>query len=401
MPMPDKNPNDAPGADPARHSLLRHEKPEGLRRWGILVLAGAAVIAVVGIGLRYYQGAQTRQWTDDQAVPTVQLIATERAAKGGTLILPGQLQAYTDAPIHAQVTGYVKKWYVDIGARVKKGQLLAELETPDLDGQVQQGRANLTNARAAQKLSAATAQRWNALFAQGAVSRQDKDEKDADLAAKDAAVAAARANLYSLEAQEGFKRLVAPFDGIITSRTVDVGALVTTGTATPALFTVSDQHRLRLYVNVPENYAAAIQPGLKATFTVPQKPGRTFPADLVASAGAVNQASGTTLVQFSTDNAGGALQPGGYAQVTLPLPAGIEGMSLPATALIFRDQGMMVATVDATSHIHMQPIEILRDMGRTVNVTGVTARDRIVDNPSDSLSGGDLVKVSTQPVTHE
>ena len=392
--MADKQTDKTREGDRARDPLLHYTKPEGLERWGIVAVVVACVIAVAGIGLRYYQSAQTRAWTDAQAVPTVQLIALKSARHGGTLVLPGRLQAYTDAPIHAQVTGYVRKWYVDIGARVKKGQLLAELDTPDLDGQVQQGHANLANVRAAQKLSTATAQRWNALFGQGAVSRQDKDEKDADLAAKDAAVAAARANLYSLQAQEGFKRLTAPFDGIITSRAVDIGALVTTGATTPALFTVSDQHRLRLYVNVPENYVAAIQPGLKATFTVPQAPGQTFNADLVASASAVSQASGTMLVQFGTDNADGTMQPGGYAQVTLPLPAGIDGLRIPATALMFRDQGMMVATVGPGNHVRMKPINILRDLGQAVNATGVGPGDRIIDNPSDSLSQGDLVRVT-------
>jgi RND family efflux transporter MFP subunit len=388
--MPDKNPDDSPGA--GRDQMLRHYQPAGLKRWGAVALVVAIAVALAGIGWRWYQTRQTRDWTEAQAIPTVQLIKLGQTRNGGTLSLPGQLQAYTNAPIHAQVTGYVKKWYVDIGTPVKKGQLLAELDTPDLDGQVQSGRANLTSAITAQKLSAATANRWNALFAQGAVSRQDKDEKDADLEAKNAAVAAARASLYSLQAQEGFKRLVAPFDGIITSRTVDVGALVTTGTATPALFTVSDQHRLRLYVNVPENYAAAIRPGLKVTFTVPQAPGRTFNADLVASAGAVNQASGTTLVQFGADNPDGALQPGGYAEVTLALPGGIHGVRVPATALMFRDQGMLVATVDARGRAHLKRINIVRDMGQTVDATGVSINDRIIDNPPDSLSEGDPVQ---------
>jgi RND family efflux transporter MFP subunit len=388
--MPDKNPDDSPGA--GRDQMLRHYRPAGLKRWGAVALVVAIAVALAGIGWRWYQTRQTRDWTEAQAIPTVQLIKLGQTRNGGTLSLPGQLQAYTNAPIHAQVTGYVKKWYVDIGTPVKKGQLLAELDTPDLDGQVQSGRANLTSAITAQKLSAATANRWNALFAQGAVSRQDKDEKDADLEAKNAAVAAARASLYSLQAQEGFKRLVAPFDGIITSRTVDVGALVTTGTATPALFTVSDQHRLRLYVNVPENYAAAIRPGLKVTFTVPQAPGRTFKADLVASAGAVNQASGTTLVQFGADNPDGALQPGGYAEVTLALPGGIHGVRVPATALMFRDQGMLVATVDARGRAHLKRINIVRDMGQTVDATGVSINDRIIDNPPDSLSEGDPVQ---------
>ena len=390
--MPDKNPDDSPG--PAREQMLRYEKPAGLKRWGILALVAACLVAAAGIGLRWYQGLETREWTDDQAVPTVQVIRLAPPAKGGALNLPGDIQAYSNAPIHAQVSGYVKAWHVDIGAHVKKGQLLAELDTPDLDGQVQQGRADLTSAVSAQKLSAATAQRWNTLFAQGAVSRQDKDIKDADLDAKNAAVAAARANLYSLQAKVGFKRLVAPFDGIVTSRAVDVGALVTSGMSAAPLFTVSDQTRLRIYVRVPQNYASAIRPGMKVTFTVPQYPGREFDAELAASAGAVDAASGTMLVQFVTPNPDGVLQPGGYAQISLPLPSGIHGVRIPATALMFRDQGMMVATVDDKSHVRLKVLNILRDLGQSVDATGVTRADRIIDNPADSLAEGDLVAVA-------
>ncbi|OJU11827.1 MAG: hypothetical protein BGN85_07800 [Alphaproteobacteria bacterium 64-11] len=380
--------------------MLRHHRPAGLKRWGVIVLAGAVAIALIGIGLRVWRGMETREWTDDQAVPTVQVIRLAPPGKGGALNLPGDIQAFINAPIYAQVSGYLKAWHVDIGTPVKKGQVLAELDTPDLDGQVLQGHADLTSAISAQKLSAATAQRWNALFAQGAVSRQDKDIKDADLDAKNAAVAASRANLYSLQAKEGFKRLVAPFDGTVTSRAVDVGALVASGMSATPLFTVSDQTRLRIYVRVPQNYAAAIRPGMKVTFSVPQYPGRTFQASLVASAGAVDAASGTMLVQFMTDNPGNVLQPGGYAQVTLPLPSGANGVRVPATALMFRDEGMMVATVDAGGHVHLKRLNILRDLGQAVDATGISPTERIVDNPPDSLSEGDLVRVAASSGVH-
>jgi RND family efflux transporter MFP subunit len=392
--MPDKN-TDAGPNDPVPVELLRHETPPGLKRWGRLALVAAVVIAVAGIGWRMWRAHNTEVWTDNQAIPTVQIIKLGSNKSGGVLNLPGEVQAFTAAPIYAQVTGYVRKWYFDIGAPVKKGQLLAELDTPNLSGQSEQARANLVNAQAAQKLSAATAQRFDSLFAQGAVSRQDKDEKDADLAAKNAAVAAAQASLYSVASQENFRRLLAPFDGVVTSRAVDVGALVTVGNNATPLFTVSDQSRLRVYVRVPQNYASYIRPDMAVSFTVPQYPGRTFHATLVASAGAVASATGTVLVQFGLDNTDGALQPGAYAEVKFPLPAGAHGIRLPATALMFRDEGMQVATVDANNRVKIKTIAIARDMGANVDVaSGVSPSDRIIDNPADSLQDGDEVRIA-------
>ncbi|MBW8708372.1 MAG: efflux RND transporter periplasmic adaptor subunit [Alphaproteobacteria bacterium] len=395
--MPDKNPEGAP-TDSAPESLLRHSAPPGLKRWGRLAVIAAVMIAVVGIGSRMWKGYNTAAWTDEQAVQTVQIITLKNGKGGSSLTLPGDVQAFTSAPIYAQVSGYVKKWYVDIGAPVKKGQLLAELDTPDLAGQSAQGRANLVNAIAAQKLSEATARRYDALFAQGAVARQAKDEKDADLAAKNAAVAAARASLYSVSSQENFRRLVAPFDGVVTSRSVDTGALVTVGTpASTPLFTVSDLTKLRIYVRVPQNYASYIRPGMEVSFSVPQYPGRVFHATLVASAGAVASSTGTVLVQFGMDNKDNALQPGAYAEVKFPLPAGANGIRVPATALMFRDEGMQVATVDATNHVKLKTIIISRDLGAAVDVGGgIGSKDRIIDNPADALRDGDEVKVANQ-----
>jgi membrane fusion protein, multidrug efflux system len=273
--------------------------------------------------------------------------------------------------------------------------LLAELDTPDLAGQAAQARANLINAQAAQRLSAATATRYDALFAQGAVSRQDKDEKDADLAAKNATVAAAQAGLYSVASQENFRRLVVPFDGVVTSRAVDVGALVTIGNNATPLFTVADESKLRIYVRVPQNYASHIQPGMTVSFTVPQYPGRTFQASLVASAGAVASATGTVLAQFGMDNHDAILQPGTYAEVKFPLPPGANGIRVPATALMFRDEGMQVATVDASNHVKLKTVMISRDMGATVDVgSGISSQDRIIDNPADALQEGDEVRIA-------
>ena len=399
--MPDTNPDAGPtaghGGQLPREQLLAHKAPPGLKRLGVIVLVAAVVIAAAGIAWRLWHSHETTSWTDDQAIQTVQLIKLPKDTKGGGLNLPGDVQAFITAPIYAQVSGYVKKWYVDIGGRVKKGQLLAELDVPDIAGQTASARANLVNALAAQKLSAATATRWNALFAQGAVSQQDKDTKDADLDSKNAAVAAARANLFSLSSQEGFRRLVAPFDGVVTSRAVDVGALVTVGTGAAPLFTVSDLSKMRIYVRVPQNYASYIHPGMTVDFTVPQHPGRTFTATLVASAGAVTTGSGTVLVQFGIDNADGALQPGAYAEVKFPLPGNANGMRLPATALMFRDEGMQVATVDRASHVRLKTVNIQRDQGATVDVgSGISPSDRIIDNPPDSLRDGDQVRVAGQ-----
>ena len=375
--------------------ILRHTTPPWLKFWGVAALCIAGAVAAGGTAIRLYNLHTATNWAADQDVRTVQLIKLA-GLKGGALILPGDVQAWTSAPIYSRVSGYLKNWYVDIGAHVKTGQLLAELETPDLDGQVAQGRADLNTALANQKLSAVTAQRWDSLLKQGAVARQDADAKDSDLAAKTAIVASARANLDHLLAMESFKRLVAPFDGVVTTRSVDVGALVLVGTpgATP-LFTVADERKLRIYVRVPQTETGAVQPGMTASFTVPEFPGRTFTATLAASASAVASASGTQLLQFQTDNAQGLIRPGDYAEMHFTLPPAKGAVHVPATALMFRDEGPMVATVDANGHVKMKVITIRRDMGTSVEVgAGLTLADRVIDNPPDALHDGDPVKVA-------
>jgi RND family efflux transporter MFP subunit len=374
--------------------ILRHTTPPRLKFWGVVAVCVAGAIAVGGTALRLYNEHAAASWAQDQDVRTVQLIKLS-AIKNGALILPGDVQAWTNAPIYARVSGYLKKWYVDIGTPVKEGQLLAELETPDLDGQVAQGRADLNTAIANQKLSALTAQRWDALLAQGAVARQDADAKDSDLAAKNAMVASAQANVAHLEAMESFKRLVAPFDGIVTTRSVDVGALVLVGTpgATP-LFTVSDQKKLRIYVRAPQTDTSAVRPGMTAAFTVPEMPGRNFTATLAASADSVASASGTQLLQFQTDNSQSLIKPGDYAEVHFTLPPGKGAVHVPATALMFRDQGPVVATVDGSNHVRMKLVTIGRDLGSAVEVgAGLSLDDRVIDNPPDAIRDGDLVRV--------
>ncbi len=374
--------------------ILRHTTPPRLKFWGVVALCVAGAIAVGGTALRLYNEHAAATWAQDQDVRTVQLIKLS-GVENGALILPGDVQSWTNAPIYSRVSGYLKKWYVDIGTPVKAGQLLAELETPDLDGQVAQGNADLNTAIANQKLSALTAKRWDALLAEGAVSRQDADAKDSDLAAKTAMAASARANLDHLRAMESFKRLVAPFDGIVTTRAVDLGALVLVGTpgATP-LFTISDQKKLRIYVRVPQTDAGAVRPGMTATFTVPEMPGRDFSATLGASADAVASASGTQLLQFQADNSPGLIKPGDYAEVHFTIPAGKDAVHVPATALMFRDEGPMVATVDGTNHVRMKVISIQRDLGASVEVgSGLSQNDRVIDNPPDAIRDGDPVRI--------
>ena len=375
--------------------ILRHTMPPRLKFWGVAALCIAGAIAVAGTAIRLYNLHAASSWAGDQDLRTVQLVKLS-GVKGGALILPGDVQAWTSTPIYSRVSGYLKAWHVDIGARVKEGQLLADLETPDLDGQVAQGKADLNTAIANQKLSAVTAQRWDALLKQGAVARQDADAKDSDLAAKNAIVASAQANLDHLLAMESFKRLVAPFDGVVTTRSVDVGALVLVGTpgAIP-LFTVADERKLRIYVRVPQTDAAAVRPGMTATFTVPEFPGRNFTATLAASATAVASASGTQLLQFQTDNSQSLIRSGDYAEVHFTLPAAQGAVHVPATALMFRDEGPMVATVDDSNHVKMKVITIRRDMGQSVEVgSGLTEADRVIDNPPDAIRDGDLVKIS-------
>ncbi|HEX4184152.1 MAG TPA: efflux RND transporter periplasmic adaptor subunit [Caulobacteraceae bacterium] len=376
--------------------ILRHNPPRRLKTIGLAALGVAIAVVAVGVISRVRADQSLKTWTDDQAVPVVKLIDVSAAA-GGSLVLPGNIQAFYDAPIHARVSGYLKRWYADIGTRVKAGQLLAEIDTPDLDQQLAQGKADLATAVANQNLSAITAKRWAGLLAQDAVSKQDADNKNGDLEAKTALVAAAQANLQRLEALESFKRITAPFDGVVTTRSTDVGALIAVGgvTDTP-LFSVSDEKRLRIYVQVPQSYIGEIRPGMTATFSVPEYPGRSFTAQLAASADAVTPTTGTQTIQLQIDNSDGALKPGDYAQVHFSLPNDSGAIRAPASALMFRDSGMAVAVLGPNGRVVIKPITIGRDLGTAVEVaSGLSPSDRIIDNPPDSLRPGDVVRIAS------
>jgi len=402
--MPDKNPDGGPveashepAREPGSDHLLRHSTPAGLKRFGKLALIAAVVIAVVGIGWRLWKSHTTAQWSEDQAVQTVQIIRLTSTKTGGNLNLPGEVQAFSSAPIYAQVTGYMQKWNFDIGSKVKQGDLLAQIDPRTYQAALNQ--ANGTLARDSATLANARLDlgRYQALAAQNAISAQQLATQEASVNAQAGIVEADRAQVQQASINLAYTRIIAPFDGTVTSRAVDVGNLVTAGTpnsATP-LFTVTDQSKLRLYIRVPQNYASYIRPGMSVSFTVPQHPGRVFHANLVASAGAVATATGTVLVQFGLDNADGALQPGAYAEVKFPLPAGANGIRVPATALLFRDEGMQVATVDANNRVKLKTIVISRDIGAAVDVaSGVSQTDRIIDNPTDALQNGDEVRIA-------
>jgi multidrug efflux system membrane fusion protein len=365
-----------------------------LKLVGTAALVVAAMVVAGGIAARVHADQSLKTWTHDQAVPTVALAKVDGGGQR-ELVLPGDVQAFYNAPIHARTSGYLKRWYVDIGSPVKAGQLLAEIDTPDLDQQVLQARANLATAQANQRLSATTAKRWEGLVAQDAVSRQEADEKAGDLAARTSAVNAATADLNRLLALESFKRIVAPFDGVVTSRNTDIGALISVGgAADTALFTVADQHRLRIYVSVPQIYSALIRHGQTANLTVPEYPGQTFAASVVNDAQSVG-VNGALLVELQLDNAQGKLKPGSYAQVTFGLASAQTTTQVPATAVLFRHDGPTVAVVGPDNRVKIRAIKIARDLGTQVEVgAGVAPGDRVIDNPPEALVDGDTVKVA-------
>jgi RND family efflux transporter MFP subunit len=376
--------------------ILRHTQPKRLKTAGVIAACVAVGVVALGVIDRVYADQRLTSWTSARAIPTVNLVSLSGGVGPQALVLPGDVQAFNTAPIHARVSGYLKAWYVDIGGPVKTGQVLADIDTPDLDQQLLQAKADLGTAVANQHLSQTTADRWAGLLTQDAVSQQDDDTKKGDLAAKSALVAAARANVARLEALESFKRITAPFDGVVTTRATDIGALISVGgpTDTP-LFTVADERKLRIYVRVPQSYSADIKPGMSANFTVPEYPGRTFTANLATTADAITPQNGTLLIQLQIDNANHVLKSGDYAQVRFDVPAASGAIQVPASALMFRDSGMSVAVVEPGGRVAIKTVTIGRDMGSIVEIAaGLTPADRVIDNPPDSLRPGDQVHVA-------
>jgi membrane fusion protein, multidrug efflux system len=369
------------------------------RKLGIFgVLAGVALVAVVvsGIRAREQSGEKLKEWTDEQAVPTVAVTRPDAKVVNPIIDLPGRIEAYYRAPIFARVQGYLKSWSADIGARVKAGQVIAEIEAPDLDQQLLQARADLASQEASARLSEATLSRRKTLVASNFVSAQEIDERTADLSNKNMAVKAGQANVERLEALAGYKKITAPFDGIVTARDTDVGALINAGGGSgPAMFVISDITKLRVYVNVPQNYVPSIRIGAKAVMTVPEYPTRTFEATVEASAQSVDVSSGTTRMQLRLDNSRGELMPGSYANVRLTLQREGVPLSIPASALIFNQNGLSVATVDLDDKIRFKKVAIARDLGRTIELaSGLSPEDRVVVTPPEGVADGDPVRIA-------
>jgi len=364
---------------------------------GLVALVLAGVIAATGILARQTSYNSQAAWTRAQATPTVAVHTpiTETAAR--SLTLPGDIEAYYQAPIYARVNGYVKMWYKDIGDRVHAGDVLATIDAPELDQQMRQMKADLLTAQTNQKLAETTARRWQALVASNSVSIQSTDEKVADAAARAALAKAAQANVDRIQAMLDFKQLVAPFDGVVTARRTDIGQLINAGSAASEreLFVVADLHRMRVYARVPQVNSALITHGMKASLKLPQYPDRTFSAEVVTTANAIDPQSRTVLVELQADNPKGELWPGTFAQVTFQLPGNPDVLLVPAGALIFQEHGAQVATVDADDHVHLRAVKIGQDEGTNLEVLGgLTPEDRVIDSPPDTLSEGETVHVA-------
>jgi RND family efflux transporter MFP subunit len=367
-----------------------------LRRIGVAFVVLMIAVVAYGLGSRAAESSRLRDLTEAQAVPTVALVTPTNVEDHAGLELPGRLEAFIRAPIYARVPGYLKSWKYDIGARVKAGDVLAEIDAPDLDQQLAQARADLNVAQANSKLAQISAQRWQSLADTDAVAKQDVDQRTFTWNASIAQVRAAQANLDRLVAEEGFKRLIAPFDGIVTARDTDIGALINVGAAGgQELFVVSETRKLRVYVNVPQNYVPSVPAGTQATLHVPEQPDKSYSGTVEASAQSVAPSTGTTLMQLIVDNAAGEMMPGDYASIHLQIAAHTHLLSLPSSAVIFDAKGLSVATVDSDNHVQLKAVTIGRDLGAVIEIaTGLSPQDRVIENPPDGISTGATVHVA-------
>jgi len=398
-PVENKSPQPNPHLSSAAHGAQK--SGHGLL---IAIIAVIIVIAIVVAGVvpRLRAKAALRVETNSLAVPEVMVIQPKRGSTAQEIILPGNIQAFIDAPIYARTNGYLKVWYFDIGAHVKKGQLLAEIETPEVDQQLLQARADLNTAQANLNLSQITFNRFEGLKNTDSVAVQDVDNAAGDYAAKKATVDSARSNVNRLEDLQSFEKIYAPFDGVVTARNTDVGQLIDSGSAggvAKELFHVAAIRTLRVYINVPQQYSVAAKPGILADLTLAQFPGRKFQGKLVRTANAIDLASRTLLVEVDVDNSTGELLPGAFTEVHLKLPTDVPTYILPVNALIFRAQGLQVATVEDGSRAKLVTIALGRDFGATVEVvSGLTDADRVIVSPPDSLVDGEQLQIA-QPNT--
>jgi RND family efflux transporter MFP subunit len=383
--MPETSPEPSPAHDPR------------IRRYLLIAAGVAVVLAAWGILSRLYARVLLERAAADAAIVTVATTHPSRGPGSDILVLPGTVQAFYEAPIYARTNGYLHVWYTDIGTSVKKGQLLAEIDTPEVDQQLRQAEADLATARANYQLARTTNERWQGLLATESVSKQDADERAGDAAAKEAAEQSAAANLARLRELESFKRVIAPFDGVVTQRNTDVGALINAGqNPGNALFRVADTHRLRIYVSVPQSYAGQVGQGASAGLVFADRPGRRYEASVSSTARALDPSSRTLQVELQIDNARGELFPGSYAEVHFDLRGtGTTLLRVPVNSVLFRAQGLLVATVDSSGHAHLRRITQGRDFGKELEVlSGVEESDTLIVNPPDSITDGMQVRVA-------
>ncbi|HVR10200.1 MAG TPA: efflux RND transporter periplasmic adaptor subunit [Thermoanaerobaculia bacterium] len=395
MSRPDTpGPPGGPAGPPPRHEPVARSRGKVLLAIGVLAAAG---LAAAGIVPRMRAEAALARQTRESAVPAVTVIVPRQGAAAQEIVLPGAIQAWEDAPIFARTSGYLRRWFADIGARVKQGQLLAEIETPEVDRQLDQARADLATASANSELAEVIAARYVELRKTDSVSQQDLDNALGDAKAKRAMVNSAQANVKRLEQLQSFEKIYAPFDGVVTARNTDVGQLIDPGTGSGAareLFHVAATRTLRVYVNVPQVYSGAALPGVHAYLTLAEAPGRRFPGKLVRNANAIDVASRTLRAEVDVDNGAGELLPGAYAQVHLELAAAARTLVVPVSALIFQSEGLRLATVDAADRVHLTQVSPGRDFGNEVEVVaGLGAGQRVIDSPPDSLVEGQRVRV--------
>ncbi|MFZ0801301.1 MAG: efflux RND transporter periplasmic adaptor subunit [Terriglobales bacterium] len=370
------------------------------RHWWVAVLAFAAVVAVVVSGIlpRIQARNTLAKETKEMAIPTVAVVHPKPSAPSSEIILPANVQAYIDSPIYARTNGYLKTWSADIGARVTAGQLLAEIETPEVDQQLRQARADLRTAEANLNLAQITADRYVGLLKTDSVSKQDTDNAQANYAAQKATVQAGEANVKRLEQLQSFEKIYAPFTGVITARNTDIGALIDSGSGggtRTELFHIAQPDRLRVYVNVPQVYSQAAKPGLTADLVLSEFPGRRFEGKLVRTANAIDQATRTLLVEIAVNNPTGTLLSGAYAEVHLKLPGATSTFTLPVTTLLFRSEGLRVATVVDGQHAELKPITVGRDYGSEIEVVaGLAGDEAVIANPPDSIVSGEEVRVA-------
>jgi RND family efflux transporter MFP subunit len=364
------------------------------------VLAIVALLLILGIlwgiAARSADERQLTQATHASSELTVSVTHPIVTGEAGEIALPGNTQAFNDTPIYARTNGYLKEWRTDIGTQVTKGQLLGEIDTPEVDRELSQAEADLATARANESLSNSTNVRWKGLLATESVSKQDADEKAGDAAAKHAAADSAAANVARLRDLASFKRVVAPFDGVITARNTDIGALINAGQSTGAeLFRIADMHKLRIFVQVPEAYAAATRPGLEADLRFAEQPSRTFTARTVRTSNALDPTLRTLQVELELDNANRDVFPGAYAEVHFKLPASAQSLRLPANTVLFRAAGLQVATIDGQKRVKLKSIVQGRDFGSTIEIlSGVEADEVVIVNPPDSLTDGVAVRIA-------